>query len=132
MAEKTVQTNQETEMNAVSEQTRSDARYITPPVDIYEEGEQLAVVADLPGVDKESISLDMKEGILTIQGSAKATEPGSSIYNEFEFVNYYRQFELSEKVDVDKISADYNHGVLKINLPKAEQAKPRKIEVAIA
>jgi len=128
MAEKTVATKTENDIQT-GEQTRSDARYTPPPVDIYEEGEQLMVVADLPGVDKNSISVDVKDGILTIQGMPTAVAPGTPIYKEFELVNYYRQFELSEAVDIEKISADYQRGVLKLTLPKAERARTRKIDV---
>ncbi len=132
MAEKTVAMKQETNPAQTGEQTRSEARYVAPPVDIYEEGEKLVVIADLPGADKDSISVDVKDGILTLQAASKPNAPGNSLYGEFEFVNYYRQFELSETVDIEKIAADYKHGVLMLHLPKAEKAKPRKIEVKVA
>lgn len=128
MAEKTVATKTENNIQT-GEQTRSDARYVAPPVDIYEQGEQLMVVADLPGVDKNSVTVDVKDGVLTIQGSPSETAPGTPIYKEFELVNYYRQFELAESVDIEKISADFQNGVLKLTLPKAERARTRKIDV---
>jgi len=128
MVEKTVATKPENAIQS-GEQTRSDARYVAPPVDIYEAGEQLVVVTDLPGVDKESISVDVKDGILTLQGSPKLAAPGTAIYREFELVNYYRQFELSDVVDIEKITADFKHGVLKLILPKAERARTKKIDV---
>jgi HSP20 family protein len=61
-------------------------------------------------------------------GHASAADP---TYREYQLVNYFRQFELSDKVDQDKISADLKHGVLTLNLPKVEEAKPRKIAVAV-
>jgi len=128
MAEKTVATKPESTMQT-GEQTRSDVRYVAPPVDIYEAGDQLVVVTDLPGVDKDSITVDVKDGILTLQGSPTVAAPGTAIYREFELVNYYRQFELAETVDIEKITADFKHGVLKLILPKAERARTKKIDV---
>ena len=58
--------------------------------------------------------------------------PGGPVYREYGLVNFFRQFELNEKVDQSKISAELKHGVLTLNLPKAEEAKPRKIEVRAA
>jgi len=130
MAEKTVATQSESNIQT-SEQTRSDARYVAPPVDIYEEGEQLFVVADLPGVDKNSINVGVKDGVLTIQGTPTTAAPGTPLYKEFELVNFYRQFELSDALDIEKISADYQHGVLKLLLPKAERARTKKIDVKL-
>jgi Hsp20/alpha crystallin family len=58
--------------------------------------------------------------------------PGDPIYREYGLANFFRQFELNEKVDQSKISAEFNHGVLTLNLPKAQEAKPRKIDVKVA
>lgn len=131
MVEKTVATKTGNNIQS-GEQTRSENRYVAPPVDIYEQGEELVVVTDLPGTEKNSISVDVKEGILTIQGTPAVKTPGTLLYREFETSNYYRQFELAESVDIEKISADYNHGVLKLKLPKAERARTKKIEVKTA
>lgn len=132
MVEKTVPTQQEGQVRQSTETTRSEARYVAPPVDIYEENNRLVVAADLPGAEKDSITVDVKDGVLTLQAASKSHAVGNSMYAEFEFVNYYRQFELSETVDVDKITADYKHGVLQLNLPKAERAKTKKVAVNIA
>ena len=133
MAEQTVSmTNNEDTAPVDFEATRSNARYVSPPVDIYEEKDALVVVADLPGASKESVSVDVKDGILTMQAVAKSNFSNDPLHREFEFVNFYRQFELSEAVNVDAIGADLTHGVLKINLPKAEKAKPKKIAVNFA
>ncbi|MGC9327041.1 MAG: Hsp20/alpha crystallin family protein [Candidatus Hinthialibacter sp.] len=132
MAEKTVPTQQESQVVKSTEKTRSEARYVAPPVDIYEENDRLIVAADLPGAEKDSISVDVKDGLLTLQAAANPYTVGNPIYTEFEYINYYRQFELSEAVDVDKISADYKHGVLLLTLPKSERAITKKIEVNVA
>jgi HSP20 family protein len=130
MAERTVATRQS--MSPSREETRTKEQYMSPPVDIYETEEGLVVKADLPGVAKENMDIRVENNLLTIRANAAHVAPGDPIYREYELVNFFRQFELSEKVDQSKISADLNHGVLTLNLPKAEEAKPRKIDVKVA
>jgi HSP20 family protein len=132
MAEKTVATRSQQKTPLSTEETRSQEQYVTPPVDIYETGEGLVVKADLPGVAKESLDVRVENNLLTIRGKATHAAPGDPIYREYELVNFFRQFELNERVDQAKISADLKHGVLTLNLPKAEEAKPRTIDVKVA
>lgn len=131
MAEKTVAATSQEKSTPSREGTRSQERYVTPPVDIYENGEGLVVKADLPGVDKENLDVRVENNLLTIRGKPAHVAPGEPIYREYELVNFFRQFELNERVDQAKISADLKHGVLTLLLPKAEEAKPRKIEVRV-
>jgi HSP20 family protein len=130
MAENTVAANQERSAPS-REGTRSQERYVTPPVDIYENGDGLVVKADLPGVGKENLDVRVENSLLTIRARAAHAAPGDPIYREYEMVNFFRQFELNERVDQGKISADLKHGVLTLQLPKAEEAKPRRIEVHV-
>jgi HSP20 family protein len=132
MAEKTVATRSQERTVPSREETRSQERYVTPPVDIYETGEGLVVKADLPGVDKENLDVRVENNLLSIRGRATHAAPGDLIYREYGLINFFRQFELNERVDQSKISADLKNGVLTLNLPKAEEAKPRKIDVKIA
>jgi HSP20 family molecular chaperone IbpA len=132
MAEKTVANRSRTQTPPSREETRSDERYVTPPVDIYEKGEGLVVKADLPGVPKEGLDVRVENNLLTIRGRAAHAAPGDPVYREYGLINFFRQFELNEKVDQQRISAELKHGVLTLNLPKAEEAKPRKIEVKVA
>jgi HSP20 family molecular chaperone IbpA len=132
MAEKTVATRSQERTVPSREETRSQERYVTPPVDIYETGEGLVVKADLPGVDKENLDVRVENNLLSIRGRATHAAPGDPIYREYGLINFFRQFELNERVDQSKISADLKNGVLTLNLPKAEEAKPRKIDVKIA
>ena len=131
MAEKTVPNRARTKTPPSREETRSQERYITPPVDIYETGEGLVVKADLPGVDKENLDVRVENNLLTIRGRAAHIVPGDPIYREYGLVNFFRQFELNERVDQSNISAELKHGVSTLRLPKAEEAKPRKIEVKL-
>jgi HSP20 family protein len=132
MAEKTVATRSQQPTTSSREETRSQERYVTPPVDIYETGEGLVVKADLPGVAKESMDVRVENNLLTIRAKAAHVAPGDPIYREYGLVNFFRQFELNERVDQSKIAAELKHGVLTLNLPKAEEAKPRRIDVKVA
>ena len=112
--------------------TREETRYQIPPVDIYETEDGLTVEADLPGVEKDSIDVRVDDNVLTIQGKVKPVALGNGYHNEFVMLDYFRQFELNEEVDQDKISADYKHGVLTIRLPKGEKARPKQITVLVS
>jgi HSP20 family molecular chaperone IbpA len=131
MAEKTVATRKESTVLS-KEQTRSQKSYIAPPVDIYETPNGLVVMADLPGVAKDSLEVRVENNVLTIQGKTNHVATGNPLYCEYELANFFRQFELSDRVDQSKISADLKCGVLTLNLPKAEEAKPKKIEVRVS
>ena len=128
MAESTVATP-EVQKPTTTESTRHHERYVAPPVDIYETVDGLVVKADLPGVAKEGLDVRVENDLLTIRGKVAHIASGDPVYREYALVNFYRQFELNDRVDAGKISADLKHGVLTLNLPKAEEAKPRKIEV---
>lgn len=129
MAEKTVPQYKET---AAREGTRSEERYVTPPVDIYETPEGLVVLADLPGVARDGLDVRVENSLLTIRGRTSHAAAGEFAYREYDLVNFFRQFELNERVDQQKISAELKNGVLTLNLPKAEEAKPRKIDIRMA
>jgi HSP20 family protein len=132
MAEKTVpQYNADKEITG-KEETRSQERYVTPPADIYETAEGLVVKADLPGVARDGLDLRVENNLLTIRGRVGHAVPGEPLYREYELVDFFRQFELTDRVDQQKISADLKNGVLTLTLPKAEEAKPRSIEVHVS
>ena len=132
MAEKTVAMPDNQEVETQPEGTRTRERYVTPPVDIYEVPEGLVVTADLPGVTHEQLDVRVDQNVLTIRAQAGHASAAEPTYREYQLVNYFRQFELSDKVDQSKISADLKHGVLTLMLPKAEEAKPRQIAVAVS
>jgi HSP20 family molecular chaperone IbpA len=131
MAEKTVATSETPNMTTTAEGTRTRERYVAPPVDIYELPEGLVVMADVPGVKKDDLDVRVENNILTIRGRASHAVQGTPVYREYELMHYFRQFELGDKVDQSKIQADFKHGVLTLTLPKAEEAKPRKIAVSV-
>ncbi|HEU4640639.1 MAG TPA: Hsp20/alpha crystallin family protein [Candidatus Binatia bacterium] len=131
MAERTIATRSQKSINPDREETRSQEQYITPPVDIYETQDGLVVKADLPGVSKDSMDVRVENNLLTIRANAAHIAPGDIVYREYALVNFFRQFELNERVDQSKIAAELNHGVLTLKLPKAEETKPRKIDVKV-
>lgn len=129
MAEKTVAMHSQEKNLLSGEETRSQERYVTPPVDIYEDGDGLVVKADLPGVARENLDVRVENNLLSIRGRPEHGASGDPIYREYELANFFRQFELNDRVDQTKISAELRHGVLTLTLPRAEEAKPRKVEV---
>lgn len=131
VAEKTVPSVEGSQKSLSKEATRTQELYVTPVVDIYETQDGLVVLADLPGVSQESMRVEVDNNILTIEGTSHDETPGEVIHQEYELLNFFRQFELSDKVDQEKISAELKQGVLTLHLPKAEEAKPRKIPVRV-
>jgi len=113
------------------EQTRPGRTYL-PDVDICETAESLWLWADMPGVDEQSIDVKLADGVLSIEGrvSVKDYENLSPVYAEYNLGNYARRFTLSEDIDTQRIKARMTNGVLELELPKAERAKPRRIAVA--
>lgn len=111
------------------EETRNMENYIRPAVDIFETEEGLTLMADLPGVAKEGLDVGIEKGILTIKGSVSGETTGNTLYREFALANFYRQFQLPDEIDPEKTRAELKNGVLVLALPKAEAAKPRRIEI---
>jgi HSP20 family protein len=98
---------------------------------IYETENALTVVVEMPGVEKDKIEINIEDNVLKIEGHidfASYTEM-QPVYTEYNIGHYSRKFSLSSKIDQSKISADMKDGVLTLTLPKAEEAKPRKITI---
>ena len=112
------------------EVTRAGRTYV-PQVDIYETKDGLWLWADMPGVDEQSLDVHLDNGVLTIEGQVdvKDYENTTPLYTEYNVGNYVRRFTLSNDVDSDRIVARMQHGVLALEIPKAERAKPRRIAV---
>lgn len=113
-----------------AEKTRP-GRYYTPEVDICEYEDMLRLWADMPGVSEKDVDVMLRDNMLTITGmvSASMYDELSPLYTEYNVGNYYRQFVLNEQIDESRIRARMRNGVLEVELPKREQAKPRKILV---
>jgi len=103
------------------------------PVDAYRQGDRFWLHVDLPGVDQDSIDLEVEKNTLTITAERKWDngEDTTVILSERPQGTFSRQFFLGEGLDADKIEAGYDAGVLTISIPVAEQAKPRKISIGV-
>ena len=114
----------------VPEQTRPGAVY-SPSVDIFENDNAITVLADMPGVKAEDLKIDLRESVLTLTG--RVTPPDnpkeSDVLREYQSGTFFRQFTLSETIDQAKIDAKLTDGVLRLELPKVEKARPRQITV---
>lgn len=109
--------------------TRESNLYMSPAVDIYETKDGLTVLADVPGVDKDGLEISVEDKILTIRGRVSLLDRKQRVSEEFTMMDYFRQFRLTEEVDQSRIEASLDQGVLRLSLPKAEHAKPRRITV---
>jgi HSP20 family molecular chaperone IbpA len=112
-----------------AERTRTSTVYM-PRVDIYEQDDTTVLVADMPGVDENSIDITLEKNVLTIRGFVEEPLQGYGLaYGEYGVGDYERTFALSDEVDRNKIEASMKDGVLRLTLPKAEEARSRKISV---
>jgi HSP20 family protein len=130
---KELQAKEKQEATAPAEQTQPGIVF-TPAVDIFETEKELTLLADMPGVASEDVTIDLRDDTLTIIGDVKPFESGEEkdVVIEFEIGRFQRQFTLSEAIDQARIEAKLTDGVLRLTLPKAEKAVPRKIEVTVS
>ena len=105
-----------------------------PAVDIHEGDKEITLKADLPGIKKEDVHLDIDDGVITLKGERKfEKEDKQDNYHRIErsYGSFHRSFTLPSTVDRDKIKAKYSSGILEITLPKTEEAKPKSIPVEV-
>jgi HSP20 family protein len=131
MAEtKEITTREKQQLSTSQEQTRP-GRYYVPAVNIYEFDDTLKLWADMPGVKESDVDIMLKDGVLTLTGKLGTDMYAGlrPLYTEYNVGNYYREFALNEDIDESRIKATLRNGVLELDLPKKEHAKPRRIEV---
>lgn len=110
------------------ESTRN-LRQVTPLVDIYENDDEILLHAEMPGVTKDDISVNIDNGSLTLSGVRSMTQDGVAEWEEFGDIEYQRAFSVPQTIDVNKVSAELKDGLLALHLPKSEAAKPRTIKI---
>lgn len=122
----------ETNTLAKNEATQSAA--ILPRVDVLEDKSGITLYADLAGVAKDKLSLQIDADTLTIEGELGLNMPEGmeASHAEISLPRYRRVFALSKELDSEKISAQFEQGVLKLNIPKAEHLQPRKVQINVA
>lgn len=111
---------------------RNDATLI-PPVDVYEDAAGITLYADLPGVPKGRLALNIEVDTLMIEGEVMLDIPAGMepSHAEVGLPRYRRSFTLSRELDTERVDARFEHGVLVLRIPKAAHARPRKVEVRI-
>ena len=112
------------------ERTRSHRSFV-PRADIYETNKEIFVLADVPGANENTIDITLEKNVLTINAYIEPTIPSGFdvAYAEYEEGDYQRSFRLSDEIDRDKIEATVTEGVLRLRLPKSQEAKTKKISV---
>lgn len=118
--------------NPAKDAPRDDAALL-PPVDVLEDANGITLYADLPGVPKDKLALHVDGETLTIEGEVSLAMPEGmeSTHAEVSLPRYRRVFSLSRELDPDKVAAEFDKGVLKLRIPKAAHAQPRKVEIRV-
>lgn len=122
-----------TEVEKTAESSHNEATLL-PPVDVIEDAGGITLYADLPGVPKDKLELHVEADTLTIEGQVALDIPAGmeASHAEVALPRYRRVFTLSKELDAGKVVAELEHGVLKLRIPKAEHAQPRRIEIKVA
>ena len=116
-----------------TERTR-ECRCFVPRTDIYEVEDEIILALDMPGINENAFEITLEKNILNVKGYAQIEDPDEFTLTlaEYETGDYERSFRVSDEIAKDKIEAVYKDGVLRLTLPKAEQAKARKIAVKVS
>jgi len=127
---KALQTKEKVSLSTAAEQTKPGIVF-TPAVDIFETEKELTLLADMPGVKSENLTIGLNNNVLTMTGEVDVPEAKNEteVLIEYETGKYFREFTLSNEIDQTKIDAVLKDGVLRLTLPKVEAVTPRKIAV---
>jgi HSP20 family protein len=129
-AQQELQVQQKREV-AKAEESTTPMRAFLPTTDIFETEDALTVVLEMPGVARDNVEVSVENGLVTVEGKINFDkyEGLQPVYSEYNVGPYRRSFRVSKRVDADNIRAEMRDGVITLVLPKAEEAKPRRIEV---
>jgi len=113
------------------EEATIPARIFVPAADIYEAENELAVILEMPGVEKKNVQVRVEDDVLNVEGRLDLAKYQGlqPLYTEYNIGHFARSFRVSSKIDQSKIAADMKDGVLSLKLPKIEEAKPRTIQI---
>ena len=132
MSEATAESKEVTPREGSDMQKRQEPEIVLrAPVDIYENAEGITLLADMPGVNKDSLNLQVDKDSLIVEGDARIDMPEGmeALYADVRSTRYQRSFALSGELETDRIEASLKDGVLRIHIPKRAEARPRKIEI---
>jgi HSP20 family molecular chaperone IbpA len=126
-----LQVQQKRELAETKEEATIPARTYLPATDIYETDEALRVILEMPGVEKGNVDVRVEDGVLKVDGKLDLAKYKGLVplYTEYNVGHYSRSFRLSSKIDQNRIAAELKDGVLSLMLPKAEEARPRTIQI---
>ena len=126
-------TSSSTPASSGTQQQQAQQRYVVPPVDVFENEASITLLADLPGVQREQLHIRVDGDTLVLEATAQTGGPENMelVYGEAQCPAYRRQFTLSRELDTGRIEAQLRDGVLRLNIPKSEAARPRRIEVRV-
>lgn len=110
------------------ERPQASNGYLRPPVDVYETPQGYVLLADMPGVTADGLEVHVEHGQLTLHGKPGAVEAKAG-HREFTLRDYHREFTLADELDTDHITAKFQDGVLRLEIPKAARARTRKIPI---
>jgi HSP20 family molecular chaperone IbpA len=112
----------------------SQQPHTIPPVDVFEDESAITLLADLPGVARDQLQVRVDGDNLVLEATAGTSGPENMelVYGEARIPRFRRQFTLSRELDTARIAAELRDGVLRLTIPKAEEAKPRRIQVQVA
>ena len=116
---------------AEREERTVPGRFYVPQTDVYETEDALTVVMEMPGVDRKDVAVELKEGVLRVEGRIDFSKYGGMepVYTEYNVGHFGRSFALSERVDQERIAAQLEDGVLTLSLPKTAEVRPRRIAI---
>jgi HSP20 family protein len=131
MTEQTTESKDVTNREPGEVQKRGAETWLRPAVDVFEDAEGITLLADMPGVSKERLGLEVDKGSLTVEGEARLEMPEGmeALYADVRSTRYRRSFALSNELDVEAIEAKLKDGILRVHIPKRAEVRPRKIEV---
>ena len=106
---------------------------LRPPVDIFEDAEGITLIADMPGVSRERLNIEVDKDMLLVEGDARIAMPEGmeAVHADVRATRYRRTFALSSELEADRIDASLKDGVLNVRIPKRPEVRPRKIEVRV-
>lgn len=115
------------------QQEQQQQPFVVPPVDIFEDDHAITLLADLPGVQRDQLHLRIDGETLVLEATARTNGPGDMqlVYGEAQCPTYRRQFTLSRELDTERVQAQLRDGVLRLTIPKSEDARPRRIQVQV-